>query len=98
MLTRPIPPEALAVVEILRRDVPRPKTLPLPAYRGQQLRWENGCCAMGLAPNAVAHCPTSKYGFGYADELQDGVATKFYIWFDEQTDAQATVDAIWPTE
>jgi hypothetical protein len=94
-LTRPIPTDAMPVVEILRRDVLRPTTLPMPM--NGLLRWENGCCAMGLAPRANAVCPYNRFGFGYPNEILTYRVVYFANWFDEQTDPQATVDAIWPT-
>jgi hypothetical protein len=104
-LTRPIPTEALAVVAILRRDVPRPKTLPTLPIVGRenhrtQLAWrdrEYNCCAAGLAPKAMSGFPGGAISFGYANE---GITNKhveaFTMWFDSQVNAQEVVDAIWP--
>lgn len=95
-LTRPIPEEAMAVVEILRRDVKRP-VLPM-LIEGRLLRWPNKhagrrwTCPMGMHPEATASMPGDETGF----PLCSGVAVvSFAEWFDEQTDAQATTDAVW---
>jgi len=104
-LTRPIPGEAMSVVEILRRDVPRPKELPMPmviaaCYEGvlpRPLRWRGkgdrlSCYAIGLHPKSTEQA-YSKEDFPLAsdEEIQ-----AFVHWWDEQTDAHAAVDAVWP--
>jgi len=93
-----IPEEAMPVVKMLRRDVRRPKKLPI--MKGNSLRWENGCCAMGLHPAATAPCPGWICDFlePVKSEITSVSIEGFYNWFDAQWDAQATVDAIWPRE
>ena len=102
-LTRPIPAEAMPVVEILRRDVPRPTTLPVPCGVRGRLAWikkrDWHCCAMGLPRNATSLFPGTANSFGYENEgITDANVEAFADWFDEQVDAQALLDAIWPTE
>ena len=91
-LTRPIPPEAMPVVERIRREVPRPERLPWPdddndgllRFYGQP-RWPlAGCTPSGLLPEATSPAPCE---IGPLD-----------FWWDEQTDPVAATDALWPTE
>ena len=100
-LTRPIPDEALAVVAILRRDVPRPKLPTMSRYR-EKLDWfDRGrpCCAAGLAPKALYGFPGGAHSFGYENEgITDAQVESFTWWFDDQVNAQDVVDAIWPMD
>lgn len=99
-LTKPIPDDAMPVVKILRRDVPKPTTLPTSMWQGsiESLRWEEGTrqpsCPMGLHKDATRPCPICSLDF----PASNTAIRAFYRWFDSQTDAQATVDAIWPKE
>lgn len=104
MLTRPIPPAALPVVRVLRRDVKRPATLPeaVATSKGEPLRWlvrDFYCCPMGLAAGSKRPCPT--HYFDFADGTQDeGAVRAFGDWWDSLTEAEAAaaVDAVWPKE
>ena len=40
-LTSPIPKAAMPVVKIIRRDVPRPKTLPVAMFPGRGVIWSD---------------------------------------------------------
>lgn len=97
-ITRPIPEEALPVVEIIRRDVPRPETLPV-AQTNSCMRWYRGallCCPMGLHGTAKLGAPSD--GFHFEGELRNCTSDaieQLGIWWDEQTDARAAVDAVW---
>lgn len=96
-LTRPIPKAAMSIVRILRRDVKRPRMLPQVDSSGYSARWDRkskGTCAMGLHPKAGNSVPLDSADF---PPCKNNRAIKaFYRWHDEQTDAQALVDAIWP--
>ena len=102
-LTRAIPEGAMPVVEILRRDVPRPGYLPV----GNPLRFDmvlgkrtslsgrivdgNGfgwSCPMGLHPESHGRDEPCGIPFGEGGEA-------FSEWWDEQEDAKAAVDAVW---
>lgn len=93
-----IPELAHRVIEILRRDVPRPVDLPQVENPGfvlcPMLRWGGDRCAMGLHPKATARIPVSPEhlpGLGlFKTEI-----TAFWEWWDEQADPQAAVDAVW---
>ena len=90
-----IPAEAMPVVEVLRRDVPRPETLP--EFRNTRLRWGRtsrrfGKCAMGLHPKAWHDTPMTEDTF----PAPESAVVAFYGWWDSQTDPQAAVDAVWP--
>ena len=96
-----IPAEAMPVVEILRRDVPKPHGLPSSRLdSGQQMHWEGCKCPMGLHPLAESYTPTTpeqSLGFIDMDErfrLGEPVDS-FLEWWDAQTDPQAAVDAVW---
>lgn len=98
----PIPTAALPVVEIIRREVPRP--MELPEVEDGSLRWPTpyhilGCCPMGLCSHAVVPQPTSPLGFGYEHVALEAVQ-RFALWWDrlDPSAAQAAVDAVWPQE
>jgi hypothetical protein len=94
-LTRPIPPEALPIAEILRRDVARPD--PDKAFIAEDgfIRW-GLYCPMGMHPCAQSCAPIGVVGFSLAS---DNASVKaFASWFDEQTDTHAAVEAIWGKE
>ncbi len=104
-----IPNAAMPVVEVIRRDVPRPKDLP--AFRGHQtLRWRKAVrkrwkktsylglntsyCPMGLHRKAGNSAPTSRSGF-LVDKLTTKEIIAFAVWWDYQTNPQEAVDAVW---
>lgn len=104
-LMNPIPIEAMPVLEVLRRDVPRPDELPsLIEDRNQirivsyLLRWGMNCdcyCPMGLHPNSTYPRPFNRSQFaGGICNTYSIVA--FYGWWDGERDAQAAYDAVWP--
>ena len=99
-LTRPIPKEAAEVVKIIRKDVKRPKELPKPtcSENGEDthLRFNRLVCPMGLHPNAITETPCTSDDFG-CDCITAEVA-EFGEWWDEQTNAKAAVEAVWPTK
>jgi hypothetical protein len=84
-LTRPIPKAAMPVVRILRRDVPRPKKI--------AFRWSVRC-PLGLHPKAISLTPVDRVGFPPCQS--NWAITAFYLWWDDQTDAKAAVNAMWP--
>ena len=94
-LTRPIPPEAMPIIEIIRRDVSRP-TEP-PRIYSRRLRWKTPrgwACLLGL--HTECEWPDPRHA-GSFKPLVDGPA--FYAaidWFDEQDDPEAATDAVWP--
>ena len=96
-LTRQIPSEAQPVVDVLRRDVPRPTKLPRPAVKwGECLRW-GPCCAAGL--HLRSRKPVPYHAWEWCDdEITDRCFMSFWKWHDEQTDPAALVDAIWPLD
>ncbi len=100
MITRAIPKAAMPVVEIIRRDVPRPEELPEGGYAGKYLRWASHYrivhrCPMGLC-DASNH-PTPGYGSEFAGGLCTTTAVKaFGRYWDSLTDPQEAVDAVWP--
>ena len=95
-----IPRAAMPVIEILRRDVPRPERLPV--LSGGVLRWQfisqvTGSrfrCPMGLHPDALDPEPDNQFGFPACPSWI--AITAFWEWWDNQSDARAAVDAIWP--
>lgn len=97
MLTAPIPPNAMPVVEILRRDVRRPgvpksSSIAGICLRWTRKRWKGHCCAMGLHPEAKGPNPWDARAF----PATRSAIRAFYKWFDGQTDGEAVRDAIWP--
>lgn len=103
-LTRPIPKEAEDIAAMIRAEVPRPKSLPESALAGPSmasLRWPHPmfalCCPMGFLPAAENGEP-SDYGCfaegAFETEANEAIWS-FGQWWDEQTDPQAAVDAVW---
>jgi hypothetical protein len=100
VLTRPIPDAAVPVLELLRRDVPRPDPGNL---NGTVLRWfmftRTGmgqyCDPLGLHPNAVCGTPRIPDALPGVPVLRREMMQAFADWWDEQTDPQAAVDAVW---
>jgi hypothetical protein len=96
---RPIPKVAMPVVEILRRDVPRPTETP--NQRRGCLRWD--------LPGADRRCPMELhpkcglFDFNYSRVFEEmGVSPPermaFINWWDSllQHEAMEAMDAIWP--
>lgn len=101
-----IPLEAMPVVEILRRDVPRPDA-PLVSDHGRP-RFVCGKCPMGLHDTALIKTPASARVFSPgsplgklntdrwgADAMSPGYV--FWQWWDRLTldEAREAVDLIW---
>lgn len=95
-----IPDDVMSVVKVIRREVPRPRSLPTPS-RGKrnELRWESRgvrCCPMGLCTRARVGLPLRADTFGYL-HVSNSAVRQFGIWWDGQTNAQGAVDALWGT-
>lgn len=105
-LTRPIPKEARLMVDLIRKDVPKPKVLP--SYNRDSLGWwsdKQKYCPMGLHPKSEQACPEGPFSFDanwkdtmYRDhgaEIFRKAVVEFGTWWDEQTDAGAAIEAVW---
>jgi len=99
---KPIPVEAMPVVEVIRRDVERPGELPVPRDPEGLLRWdgeEDGSCRcpMGLHPKARNDQPISSWGFIGKMGWEQGAILKFAYWWDrlEEGEAKEAVTAVW---
>jgi hypothetical protein len=91
-LTRPIPKQAMPIVELIRWWVPKPKRRPVPYfYTGICLRFK-GKCPMGLLPFAEGNAPFKSSQCGGAPTSYIG---RFAAWWDEQSDPKAAMDAVW---
>ena len=110
-MTLPIfPIEAQPVLDIIRRDVKRPRRLPkfYETQFSEVLRWETddgaNYCPMGMHPKASVESPLVPSEFcGYSNVNGDRLrcAVKhFYEWFDSieptKANARAVQDFIWP--
>jgi hypothetical protein len=107
-----IPPEAMPVVEILRRDVKRPRRLPQKhdticgGRWATVLRWNESfpkfyCCPMGLHPESQSSSPDDCSTFIERLEempLMHKAVQAFGKWWDSiaYPDRKAAVDAVWP--
>ena len=92
-LTRPLPRKAEPVAETLRRDVPRPD----PRAATFTVGWKRDgrdCCAMGLHPKANSGFPSVHWHLPITGVTTLAMLT-FGNWWDEQTDAEAAVEAVW---
>ena len=97
-LTRPIPKAAMPIIEIIRRDVPRPSGPPTWVSRGR-LRWRTPrgfACLLGLHPECVWTVPF--YTKDFRPLVKDRAFEGAVDWFDEQDDPEAVMDAVWPQE
>ena len=102
-LTRPIPLEARPVLKVIRNSSERPAALPGPGDE-VAMRWIIGrdyYCPMGLCACAMRGDPVVMLDFigndkfGKYPDLSDDAVYEFSDWWDEQTDPQAAVDAVW---
>jgi hypothetical protein len=96
-----IPSAARPVVEIIRREVRRPRRLPKPfAGKGCLRWWPGGFCPLGMIPRAINPTPVGAWGFKDpvlgVPVLGDEAIGAFWMWWDAQTDARAAVEAVWP--
>ena len=103
MLT--IPELALPVVEILRRDVKRPRALPIvdrgstntppgfPRWHFKDRRIPK--CPMGLHPLALSPTPTNKKNFPVKGCATANIRA-FFRWWDDQTKPKEAREAVWP--
>ena len=95
MITRPIPDEAMKAVEVVRRAVPLPSSMPKSSrLDGTYLTWD-GKCPLGLIPGATRRLPLSDLDFPASVGLRSWWIESFAAWWDRQTDAQAAVEAVW---
>ena len=96
-LTESIPARALALVDILRRDVPRPTELPTPRWETSCLRWPalepGGTARNVLGLHHLSESPNPARTWIPGIDWKDVSALSY--WWDEQTDALAAVNAIW---
>ena len=98
----PIPLDAMPIVEILRRDVPRPKELPRMCFG--VARWRKGMygededfCPMGLHERSTDHAPYIGENFAGGVCTTDQVEA-FFKWWDEITEPEnipEAMDAVW---
>lgn len=94
----PIPPEALPIVETLRRDVPRPAAKP--TTNGRWTTKKGFCCPMGLHPLSMRsiRTPYDAGGFGVPGHTTRQVQA-FADWWDARQQTahrQQALDAVWP--
>ena len=54
------------------------------------------CCPLGLLPTAMFGHPIARLHFGGDPPVSDQAIREFYWWWDQQTDAVATMDVVWP--
>lgn len=102
-----IPAAAEKVVELIRKEVPKPQDLPRGWYAcAGGLRWLRGvgnhCCPLGLLPRATSQAPWGPVGAGICSNTEDYTyeewanrITAFTTWWDGQRDPVAAVEAVW---
>jgi hypothetical protein len=112
MTLKKIPKMAMPIVEILRRDVKKPKRLPVSIYYIRScaaqkiLRWETPreqnkkiCCPMGLHSESCSEIPYSVSEFlPHELTIKKRHIKSFADWWDNvhQDNAQEAIDMIWP--
>lgn len=98
-LTKKIPKAALGVLRIIRKEVPRPKELPvgLEVADRRELRFKRQGykCPMGFIPGTNESAPCASSDFPDRRIGNKGIE-RFAHWWDEQDDARAAMDAVWP--
>lgn len=98
-ITRPIPKVAMNMVRIIREEVPRPEKLPR-AHLGRLCFPLPGdallsSCPMGLIPGAN-ELPVTPGDLPDRISIRAAEVKAFAQWWDEQRDAAAAVEAVWP--
>ena len=102
-----IPENCMPVVEVLRRDVPRPDATKLVAETyGSFCRFPPNYCPLGLHPTALRSCPAGETVFlpgplSFSTVVgEDHPTLVFANWWDSLTLEQAkeAVNLIWPEE
>jgi hypothetical protein len=95
-----IPNEALPIVEILRRDVVRPRHLP--TIINFALRWLDysrspvqSRCPLGLHKDSQKMCPWKIEQFAGGICKDRKAFASFMAWWDRQRDAVYASDQIW---
>lgn len=91
-----IPKEAMPVVRVLRRDVPRPKKMPV---GGSWCKRDRFYCPMGLHPESDVPAPSDYVCFAGGCCSQKAVDA-FFMWWDglENDEYAAAVDVVWPVK
>ena len=105
-----VPKKAIEVAEIIRRDVLRPKELPVAVKLFQHhrptLRWKLldpigqkaifNFCPMGLHPRSSSACPYfDPDQFAFGERVDLQTMRAFARWWDSLEDPQKAVDALW---
>lgn len=93
----PMEPQAVAIARLLSERVKRPSMLPVADWNGR-LRFkdteDNPCyCPLGLLPTATCPAPATKLAAGLLWEVES--VRPFWNWWDQQTNAQEAVNAVW---
>ncbi len=109
-LTKPLPEDAMPVIKVIRRDIPRPdwKKFHGNDSGGTALRIRFNhpnpkiglriCCPMGMHEKASNNCPQTDVEFlgdAWKEVMGWGTVGTFYRWWDEQKDPEAAVQAVW---
>lgn len=99
-LTAPMPLEAKLVANYIRQRVKRPNGLPVKYNKVKVLTWlsaNNGmdCCPLGLLPKAMIGWPSWVKDFRGGVPFTQHELIRFTMWWDQQTDALAAVNAVW---
>lgn len=89
-----IPEAAMPVVEVLRRDVPRPTVA---AFMFPSERFGLDACPMGLHERSTRACPIWAQEFA-GGECSDRAVRCFALWWDTVPTGkqQQAMDLIWP--
>lgn len=95
-----LPENVLPVVEVLRRDVPRPTARIVVKKSGSAPQFEDGRCAMGLHATALVPLPIASFSPGAMLDLCNVYRLNFFVWWDSLTlaEAEEARDLIWPKE
>lgn len=91
------PPEPVKrAIEVIRKYVGKPITLPSPIreFALSRLRWGRRC-PLGLLPGAASYTPCYAETINYLDGLNEEDVTHFITWWDDQEDAKKAVEAVW---
>ena len=96
MIANPPSEEVLKVCEWIRSQVPRPNTLPARSRSG--LRWQDGCCPLGLLQSATISIPINSDDFDETPPRPDWELEAFWTWWDDLADgeAKAAMNFVWP--
>lgn len=99
-----LPKVARPVLNIIRRDVPRPSNeiryVTYSPEDSSHIRFEKAfewCCPMGLHPDSTYHVPVHRHQFA-GGRCSDLAVEAFGNWWDKKRNVKKAIEAVWGKE